>query len=70
MLSLSSAENAGIAVTALGASLLFATLGLPGPAGLAWIVALLHLAGHSLAKGTLFLAADGVYAINDGAVPD
>ncbi len=65
LLSLSSAENAGISVTALGASLLFAVLGLPGPAGLAWIVSMLHLAGHSLAKGTLFLTADSVYSIND-----
>jgi formate hydrogenlyase subunit 3/multisubunit Na+/H+ antiporter MnhD subunit len=64
MLSLSSAENAGVAVTVLGASLLFAISGLPGPAGLAWIVCLLHLAGHSLAKSTLFLTADGVYAVN------
>jgi hydrogenase-4 component B len=30
-------------------------------AGLAWTVALLHLAGHALAKGTMFLTADGVY---------
>jgi hydrogenase-4 component B len=65
MLSLSSAENAGVAVAVLGASLLFAATGLPGPAGLAWIVCLLHLAGHSLAKGTLFLTADGVYSVND-----
>jgi len=65
LLSLSSAENAGIAVTALGASLLFAVLGLPSPAALAWIVSLLHLAGHSLAKGTLFLTSDGVHSVND-----
>lgn len=64
LLSLSSAENAGIAVAVLGASLLFAVSGLPGPAGLAWIVCLIHLAGHSLAKGTLFLTADGVYTAN------
>ena len=64
MLSLSSAENAGVAVAILGVSLLFAISGLPGPAGLAWIVCLLHLAGHSLAKGTLFLTADGVYSVN------
>jgi len=64
LLSLSSAENAGVAVAILGASLLFAINGLPGPAGLAWIVCLLHLAGHSLAKGTLFLTADGVYSVN------
>ena len=30
-------------------------------AGLAWTVALLHLAGHALAKAAMFLAADGVY---------
>ena len=64
LLSLSSAENAGVAVAILGVSLLFAISGLPGPAGLAWIVCLLHLAGHSLAKGTLFLTADGVYSVN------
>ncbi len=65
LLSLSSAENAGVAVAVLGTSLLFAATGLRGPAGLAWIVCLLHLAGHSLAKGTLFLTADGVYSAND-----
>jgi hydrogenase-4 component B len=64
LLSLSSSENAGVAVAILGVSLLFAASGLPGPAGLAWIVCLLHLAGHSLAKGTLFLTADGVYSVN------
>jgi len=64
MLSLSSAENAGIAVAVLGASLLFAITGLPAAAALAWIVCLIHLAGHSLAKGTLFLTADGVYKTN------
>jgi NADH:ubiquinone oxidoreductase subunit 5 (subunit L)/multisubunit Na+/H+ antiporter MnhA subunit len=30
-------------------------------AALAWTVALLHLAGHALAKGAMFLSADGVY---------
>ena len=64
LLSLSSAENAGVAVAILGVSLLFAASGLSGPAGLAWIVCLLHLAGHSLAKGTLFLTADGVYSVH------
>ncbi len=64
MLSLSSAENAGIAVAVLGASMLFVVTGLPAAAGLAWIVCLIHLAGHSLAKGTLFLTADGVYTAN------
>jgi formate hydrogenlyase subunit 3/multisubunit Na+/H+ antiporter MnhD subunit len=65
MLSLSSAENAGVAVAVLGTSLLFAANGMPGPAGLAWIVCLLHLAAHSLAKSTLFLTADGVYSANE-----
>jgi formate hydrogenlyase subunit 3/multisubunit Na+/H+ antiporter MnhD subunit len=61
LLAFSSAENAGIAVTALGASLIFREDGHIELAGLAWTVALLHLAGHSLAKGGLFLCADGVY---------
>ena len=60
LLSLSSAENAAIAVTALGAALMFRGDGLPELASLAWVVALLHLAGHALAKGALLLAADGV----------
>jgi hydrogenase-4 component B len=62
LLSFSSAENAAIAVTALGAALMFRASGLAALAGLAWTVALLHMAGHALAKGTLFLAADGVFA--------
>ena len=61
LLAFSSAENASIAVAMLGACLLFRNAGLAGLAGLAWTVALLHLAGHALAKGALFLAADGVY---------
>jgi hydrogenase-4 component B len=60
LLSFSSAENASIAVAALGAALIFRTYHLNDLAGLAWIVALLHLAGHALAKGTLFLAADAM----------
>jgi hydrogenase-4 component B len=66
ILSLSSAENAGVAIAILGVCLLFLAAGLPGPASLAWVVCLLHLAGHSLAKGTLFLTADGVYSIAGG----
>ncbi len=62
LLSFSSAENAAIAVATLGASLMFRASGLAALAGLAWTVALLHLAGHALAKGTLFLTADGVHA--------
>lgn len=61
LLSFSSAENAAIAVTALGAAILFRERHLASLAGLAWTVALLHLAGHALAKGCLFLTADGVF---------
>lgn len=60
LLSFSSAENASIAVTALGAAMLFRSYQLLDLAGLAWTVALLHLAGHALAKGSLFLTADGL----------
>jgi len=59
LLAFSSAENAAIAVVMLGAALLFRTESEGDLAGLAWTVALIHLAGHSLAKGGLFLAADG-----------
>jgi hydrogenase-4 component B len=61
LLSLSSAENGSIAVCLLGACLMFRQDGFMDLAGLAWTVALLHLAGHALAKGTMFLTADGVY---------
>lgn len=61
LLSLSSAENGSIAVCLLGAALMFRQDGLMDLAGLAWAVALIHLAGHALAKGAMFLSADGVY---------
>jgi hydrogenase-4 component B len=61
LLSLSSAENASIAVAMLGAAMVFRADGKQDLASLAWIVALLHLAGHALAKGGLFLTADRVY---------
>ncbi|HVA55887.1 MAG TPA: proton-conducting transporter membrane subunit [Gammaproteobacteria bacterium] len=61
LLSLSTAENAGIAVTALGAAALFRAQGQVELAGLAWVVAMLQLAAHALAKGGLFIAADGVF---------
>ena len=61
LLSLSSAENGSIAVCLLGATLMFRRDGLMDLASLAWTVALLHLAGHALAKGAMFLAADGAY---------
>jgi hydrogenase-4 component B len=66
LLSFSSAENACIAVAMLGACLLFRDGGLRDLASLAWAVALLHLAGHALAKSGLFLAADGVYRATGG----
>lgn len=66
LLSFSSAENASVAVALLGAALLFRQGGLPELAGLAWTVALLHLAGHALAKGGLFLTADGAFAATGG----
>jgi len=61
LLAFSSAENAAIAVAALGASLIFRADGHADLAGLAWTVAILHLSGHALAKGGLFLSSDGVY---------
>ncbi|MGH9395925.1 MAG: proton-conducting transporter membrane subunit [Terriglobia bacterium] len=61
LLSFSTAENASVAVTALGASLLFRTSSLSELAALAWMVTMIHLAAHSLAKGALFLAADEVF---------
>lgn len=60
LLAYSSAENASIAVAALGASLLFRQDGHAELAGLAWTVGTLHLSGHALAKGGLFICADGV----------
>lgn len=61
LLAFSSAENAAVAVTTLGACLIFRAAGLGPLAGLAWTVALVHLAGHALAKSTLFLSADGIF---------
>lgn len=61
LLSLSSAENAGIAVAMLGAAMIFRQDGEAALAGLALAVALVLLAAHALAKGALFTVADGVY---------
>ncbi|HUN73905.1 MAG TPA: proton-conducting transporter membrane subunit [Steroidobacteraceae bacterium] len=61
LLSFSSAENAAIAVTGVGAALLFRADRQDSLAALAWTVAVLHLSGHALAKGGLFLCADGLY---------
>lgn len=58
LLAFSSAENASIAVAALGAALIFRGYGQDRLAALAWLVGLLQLMGHSLAKGALFFTAD------------
>ncbi|MBU2762236.1 proton-conducting transporter transmembrane domain-containing protein [Acidithiobacillus caldus] len=58
LLAFSSAENAGLAVVALGAASLFRADGLAALSTLAWTVGLIHLGGHSLAKGSMMLAAD------------
>jgi hydrogenase-4 component B len=63
LLSLSTAENAGIACAALAAALLFRHAGLAALAGLGWLVAVLHLSGHTLAKGALLLTADGAHGV-------
>ncbi len=62
LLAFSTAENAAVAVTTIGASVLFRAGGENALAGLAWTVAVLHLSGHALAKGGMFLSADGVHA--------
>lgn len=61
LLAFSSAENAAIAVTSLGASMVFRSEDLMALASLGYLVALLHMAGHALAKGCLMLAADGAF---------
>ena len=66
LLSFSSAENAAIAVAMLGAAMMFRGEGHRELASLAWVVALLHLAGHSLAKGGMFLTADTVFRSTGG----
>lgn len=66
LLSFSSAENASVATAMLGAALTFRGDGLRELASLAWTVALIHLAAHTLAKGGLFLTADGVYRATGG----
>jgi formate hydrogenlyase subunit 3/multisubunit Na+/H+ antiporter MnhD subunit len=66
LLSFSSAENAAIAVAMLGAAMMFRGEGQRELASLAWTVALLHLAGHSLAKGGMFLTADAVFRSTGG----
>jgi hydrogenase-4 component B len=66
LLGFSSAENACIAAAMLGASLMFRGDGQRELASLAWAVALIHLSAHSLAKGGMFLTADGMYGATGG----
>ncbi|CAG4930616.1 proton-conducting transporter membrane subunit [Acidithrix sp. C25] len=61
LLSFSTAENGGLATAALGAAIMFRVAGLPDLSTLAWVVGLLHLGGHSLAKGSLMITADQIY---------
>jgi hydrogenase-4 component B len=61
VLGFSSAENANLAVAALGAAILFRAYGLPHLAALAMAVGLIQMAAHALAKGAMFLTADGAY---------
>ena len=60
LLALSTVENMGIAVIGLGAGLTALHAGLPTAAFLGLAGALLHVLGHSLFKGLLFLAAGSV----------
>lgn len=62
VLSFSTAENAGLATAALGASIMFRSSGLQELSTMAFVVGLIHLGGHSLAKGSLMLTADHIDA--------
>jgi hydrogenase-4 component B len=66
LLSFSSAENAAIAVAMIGAAMMFRGEGQRELASLAWAVAFIYLASHSLAKGGMFLTADGVFRATGG----
>jgi len=68
LLSFSTAENAAISVMMLGVALLFQEAKHADLAALAGVVALIHLSGHSLAKGALFISADGVFIANGNYV--
>ncbi|EQD41538.1 Formate hydrogenlyase subunit 3, partial [mine drainage metagenome] len=72
LLAFSSAENAAIAAAALGAALIFRGYGQDQLAALAWIVGLVQLMGHSLAKGALFFTADAAHHLtgSDQIRPD
>jgi len=56
----SSIENMGIVTLGLGASVIFAALGLPLLSGMALIAAFYHMLNHSFYKSLLFLGAGSV----------
>lgn len=56
----SSIENAGVAIAAIGAAIVFQSAGLSAPAAIALAAGLYHLAGHSLVKTLLFAGVAGV----------
>jgi len=60
MLAHSSIENMGIITACLGAGFIFGAYGHPSLAGIAFIVALYHMANHSMYKALLFLGASAV----------
>jgi hydrogenase-4 component B len=64
LLAHSSIENAGIITAAFGAALVFTAAAKPALAAMALVVALYHLANHSLYKTLLFVGAG---AVDDGA---
>jgi hydrogenase-4 component B len=65
LLSLSSAENACLAMLMIGVCLIFRSEHFFLIAAMATIIVLLHMAAHTLAKSTLLLTADGVYISTD-----
>lgn len=56
----SSIENIGIVTLAMGASVIFAALGLPLLSGMALIAGFYHVMNHSIYKALLFLGAGSV----------
>lgn len=60
LLALSTVENAGIILVALGAGIILHAVGLPALAGLAIAAALFHTVNHTCFKGLLFLQAGSV----------
>lgn len=61
LLAYSSVENIGIILLGMGSSVLFASAGMPGLAGLALAAALLHALNHAVFKGLLFMGAGAVH---------